>query len=412
MTVLQGILAKHVIYTEAAFGTMPATPAYTRVELQSFEPEVDYGYKEPETISGTLVPAADVRTRKTVKYSTGMLAAPENGFEKLLKYITGAVTTVAGYFRSEWFTADGAETSVTLAFAPITATSESLYFFDASAGTWALLTRVASGPSTGEYSINNTSGVASLGFSLAAGDKILSRYCEVVSGVYSHVYTASVGTLPSFGVLENLPTDLDVREVPGGKVNSASMTIGSEDFLAASLDIMAQEEALGSETGHTFPAGTTMSNLQKFLFKDAAIYINGISTDLYESLDIAFENNLDEAFTIRCADTVRDLAVTKQRVGLSGSLLFEDLVEYNRVRNGTFFMLEVVYGLCHGEEIGTTDRNYGLHFWATNVRHQSGTPPTQLERMRIDVEGFANPHPNLDNKAYEIVLINTIASIA
>ena len=63
---VQGITSKTAIIEEVAYGVFPGTPGMKRVEVSDDSIGPDYGYSDPETITGNLVKTANIRTRKTV----------------------------------------------------------------------------------------------------------------------------------------------------------------------------------------------------------------------------------------------------------------------------------------------------------------------------------------------------------
>lgn len=398
----QGITSKTGILEEVTYGVFPGTPGMKRVEVADDSISPDFGYSDPETITGNLVKTANIRTRKTVTGSVNVIGGPENGFGSFLKYTSGQETVLAGYHWRENFTMTDGQTLVTLTYAPITASSQRIWYKTLLTGVWRLLTL------TTDYTIVDATGAITLVTPAAIGDIVLVSYAEVVSGVYSHIIQSSTD-LPSFQYW-NTEAGVELFEYIGSKVNSMTVNINSEDFLQGSVDLQMRDEVYGTDTGHTFPPELVLSNLDPFLFKQARVEVNFVDNTNYESIEISTDNALDPVFTIRCADTVKDLTPTIQTVALSGEIEFNDMTEYNQVVNGTFFILLVEYGKCQGVEIGSTGRNYSLDFFAPRVRNEAPDLPTNRERMILSVEGFANYDSQFD-MAYEWVLINTESTL-
>ena len=399
----QGITSKTGIIEEVSYGVFPGTPGMKRVEVADDSLSPDFGYSDPETISGNLVKTANIRTRKTVSGSINIIGGPENGFGNFLKFGSGQETVINdGYHWRENFTYLVGETVQTLAYAPIVTSSQRVWYKTALTGVWRLLVL------TTDYTIVDATGVITLVVPAAADDLLLVSYGESVSGVYSHIIQSSTD-IPSFQYW-NTEGGVELFEYTGSKVNTLSVSVNSEDFLQASVDLICQDERYGTVTGHTFPPELVLSNLDPFLFKHANVEVDFIANFDYESVEISLDNALDPVYTIRCSDTVKDLTPTIQTVALSAEIEFNDMIEYNQVVDGTFFIVKVEYGKCAGFEIGTTNRNYSFEFFAPRVRNEAPDLPTNRDRMILSVEGFANYDSQFD-MAYEWVLINTESTL-
>lgn len=398
----QGITSKTYIVDEVSYGVFPGTAAMKRIEVKEDNITPDYGYSDPETITGSLTKSPNIRTKKTVEGSLGIVAAPENGFGRFLKYGCGTATTKAGYHWREHFTLAALDDTVTLAHFPVSTGSQRVWYYTKLTNTWRPLVL------TTDYTIADATGVITLVTAAAVGDEVIVSYCEDVAGVNSHFITSSTG-LPSFQFWDT-KGGLDLFEYTGCKVNTLTISINAEDFLSASCDLMVQDEKLGSETMHTPPPGLLLSNLDPFIFKQSNVLVNHLADNTYESVEIGIDNAIDPVYTIRCDDTVKDLTPTIQTVTISCELELSNMLTYNKVRNGDFFFFAVEYGKCQGVPIGSTGRNYSFEFWAPRVRHESGEAPTVRERLKLTVEGFANYDSQFD-MAYEMVLINSEASV-
>lgn len=399
----QGIISKMLIEKEASFGVRAATPVQRRVELTEDSVTPDYGFKDPETITGNMTKTANIPTRKSVEGSVGIIAGPENGFAQFLYYAAGAVTTKAGYHRRDYRLAVGVEATYSLVHAPITPSSQVVWKKLAASTAWVQLVL------TTDYSIVDNTGVITFVVSLQAGDKIMVSYCEVSTGTYSHIIKTGT-SLPSFQYW-NWKGQIELYEYAGSKINTLGLTVNSEDFLKASVDLMIQSEDLGTVTGHTYPAGLTLSELLPLLFKDARAYVDYTQNVTFESIDVSLENNIDPSFTIRGSDECKALQETIQNVPIKVTLQFDDQTEYNKVANLTKFAFEFRYGETTGEQIGITGNYYGLQFWAPDVRWEKPDLPTGRDRMILSLDGFANYSSAFD-MAYQFVVINTETTIS
>jgi len=399
---VQGITSKAGIIEEVTYAVFPGTPGMKRVEIADDSINPDYGYSDPETITGNLTKTANIRTRKTVSGSISIIGGPENGFGSFVKYASGQNTVLNGYHWREHFTLTLAQSAINLTYAPITAASQRIWYYTKLTGIWRILVL------TTDYTIVDATGVITLVVPAAVDDEVRVSYAEVVVGIYSHIIQSS-NNLPSFQYW-NTEGNVALFEYIGSKINTMSLTVNSEDFLQSSIDLICRDEVYGFDTGHTFPPELVLSNLDPFLFKEARILINDVENIDYESLEFSIDNALDPVYTIRCADTVKDLTPTIQTVALSGEVEFDDMVEYLQVKNGTFFALQVEYGKCQGVEIASTGRNYSFEFFAPRVRNEASDLGTNRDRMILGIEGFANYDSQFD-MAYEWVLINTESTI-
>lgn len=399
-----GVLSKMLIVKEDTFGEYAAGNTKQRIEATENSLLGKYDYKDPETISGELVKAPNIQTRKNVEGAIGIVAAPENGFPEFLKYATGSVTTYSGEFKRERQT-NKTGTTLTLAEDTLTASSDNLWKKSAG-GAWTKLTRVASAPAAGEYSIDSATGVITLGDAAIATDEFMATYCVTAAGVYSHVFRP--GTCDSFQVWDT-KGGIELFEFTGCKIDSLALSINAEDFLQADINIIAQDDALGTDTGHTFPE-LTLSPLDPFIFKQAKAKLDWVDEVMLEKIDLEISNNLDARFSIRGANTCRAITQNKQEVSVSTELEFTDMTYYNKYKNATFSVLEVIYGLVNGVNIGSTSVKYQFHLFVPNFRFESADLPTTPDTLMIASEGFANRDPGL-GFGYEMVIVNGKSSV-
>lgn len=400
-----GVLSKMLIVKEDTFGEYAAGNTKKRIESTENSIIGKYDYKDPETISGELVKAPNIQTRKNVEGSIGVTAAPENGFPEFLKYATGSVTTYSGEFKRERQT-NKTGTTLTLANTTLTASSDSLWK-KATGGAWTKLTRVAETPGAAEYSIVSATGVITLGTAAVATDEFMATYCVTASGVYSHVFRP--GTCESFQLWDT-KGGVEMFEFTGCKVDSMSLSVNAEDFLQADISVKAQSDALGTTTGHTFPE-LTMSPLDPFIFKQAKAKLDWVDDTMLEKIDIEISNNMDVRFSIRGENTCRAITQGKQEISVSTELEFTDLTYYNKYKNATFSTLEVVYGLVNGVKIGASNSNYQFHIFIPYFRFESADLPTNTDTLMISSEGFANRDPGL-GFGYEMVIVNGQSTVA
>lgn len=395
-----GIESKILIVKEDLFGEYASGNAKKRIEATENSVLGKYEYKDPGTISGELVKAPNIQTKKTVEGSISIVAAPENGFPEFLKYALGSVITYAGEFKRERQT-NITGVTLTLANVPLTVGSDSIWK-KVVGGVWVKLTRVALSPAANEYSIDETTGEVTLGTAAISTDEFMITYCKVVVGVYSHVYRP--GARGSFQVWDT-KGGIELFEFAGCKIDKISLAINADDFLQASCDIVAQDDAIGTETGHIFPTNLVLSPLDPFIFKQAKVKLDWLDDAMLEKIDIEIANNVEARFSIRGADTCRNITSGKQEVSIKTELEFTDMTYYNKFRKATFSILEVVYGLVNGVKIGATNSTFQFHVFVPNFRFESADVPTAPETLVIASDGFANRDAGL-GFGYEMVVVN------
>ncbi|HNY10697.1 MAG TPA: phage tail tube protein [Candidatus Wallbacteria bacterium] len=401
-----GIESKILIIHEDEFGVYASGNTKKRIEVTENSVLGKYDYKDPETISGELVKAPNIQTKKTVEGGNGIICAPENGFPEFLKYALGSVTTYAGEFKRERQT-NKTGTFLSVNTIPVTVGSDFVWK-KATGGVWTKLTRVVSDPTANQYSISIAAGEITLGTAAVSTDEFMITYCKNVAGVYSHVYRP--GTRGSFQVWDT-KGGIELFEFTGCKIDSFKLSINAEDFLQADCSIVSQDDALGSVTGHTFPEELTLSPLDPFIFKQAKAKLDWVDETMLEKIDIEIKNNVKARFSIRGADTCRNITSGKQEVSISTELEFVDMTYYNKFRNATFGVLEVVYGLVNGVKIGSTNVTYQFHIFIPNFRFESADVPTTPDTLVIASEGFANRDAGL-GFGYEMVVVNSQPAIA
>ena len=401
-----GVLSKMLVIDEATFGIYNPAATKKRVELSDDSMSTDFGYTDPETITGDRVKAENIQTRKAVEGSVSIIAAPENGFTKFLKYACGKVTTYAGEFKRERLTTITG-TTATLANAPITAASYTLYKKVLN-GQWTLMTEdYGSTPSGNEFSINVTTGEITFGTALIATDEVMVEYCKEVAGVYSHKFTAY--NQPSFQYW-NKKGNIELFEYTGCKIDQMTINVNSEDFLKADCDIIAQDEKYGTDTSHVYDDTLQLSPLDPYLFKQATAKLDWTAETMLENIEIGIANNLDARYSIRGDNTARAIIPGKQEFSLNTELEFTDMTYYNKFRNATKGILEVIYGLTNGVEIGATGTYYQFQIFVPNFRFESADLPTSTDTMMISSEGFSNLDKGL-NYSYQLVIVNSEATV-
>ena len=401
-----GVLSRMLVIDEATFGVYNPAATKKRVELADDSMSADLGYKDPETITGDRVKAENIQTRKSVKGSPSIIVGPENGFTKFLKYACGKVTTLAGEFKRERITGVTG-TTYTLASNPITAASYTLYK-KIVGGSWVKMTEdYGATPSGNEFSINVSTGEITFGTALISTDQVMVEYCKEVSGVYSHIFTAS--DQPSFQYW-NKKGNIELFEYTGCKIDQMTINVNSEDFLKASCDIVAQDEKNGTDTSHVYDDSLILSTLDPFLFKQATAKLDWVSDTMLENIEIGISNNLDARYSIRGDNTARAIIPGKQEFSLKTELEFTDMTYYNKFKNATRSVLEVVYGLVNGVKIGSTDTYYQFHIFVPNFRFESADLPTSSDTMMIAADGFSNLDKGLQY-SYQFVIVNSEATV-
>lgn len=406
---MQGITSQVGLLDEVTFGVFPGTPGMKRVDVQEVGINPDYGYKETETIVGSLTPRPNVRTKKSSSGNTAILAGPENGFTKFLKYLCGQVTTYAGYFHRERFIMVGAETYVTLTNVPVVSLSDRVFLYKAATDAWSQLARVVGAPAAGEYAINLSTGKVDLGDTILVGDHVIVPYCETLTGVYSHLFSNTTN-LPSFQVWVNVG-NTRLMEYTGCKVGKGTLAINAEDFLKLAVDITNKNVLPSTTTLHVFPPALVLSDLPYFLFKYARILIDGVINLETETLELGFDNKLEAVSTISCDDTVRKITPTGQMISVKFTSEFEDLTEITKCEDGTFFDVEVTYGVCAGSEIaGNPGYNYSFQIFLPLVRHEKPDLPVGVKRVVQTFDGFAW-YQSAFNTPYEMVVVNQEATV-
>lgn len=401
-----GVLSKMLVIDEAAYGVYNPAATKKRVELAEDSMSIDLGYTDPETITGVRIKADNIQTRKTVEGSVSIVAAPENGFTKFLKYACGTVTTKAGEFKRERFTGLTG-TTVQLTDYPVESGTVTVYK-KVVGGNWIPQTEdLGATPTGAEYSIVLATGEITMGVALGATDQVMVEYCKEVAGVYSHIFTA--GDQPSFQYW-NKKGNIELFEYTGCKIDNMTVNINSEDFLKADCDIIAQDEKYGTVTGHSYDDTLQLSALDPFVFKQAGATLDWVTETMLENIEISISNNLDPRFSIRCDNTTRAITPGKQEFMLSTELEFTDMTYYNKFKNADRGVLEVKYGLCNGVEIGSTGVYYQFHVFVPNFRFETAELPTSTETMMISAEGYSNLDKGL-NYGYQLVLINSESSV-
>ncbi|HMT45520.1 MAG TPA: phage tail tube protein [Novosphingobium sp.] len=116
------------------------------------------------------------------------------------------------------------------------------------------------------------------------------------TGVFTHVYQSGGWTLPSFAVEIGMPEVPYFSMVAGCVANSISWTMNRSGLITATVNVIAQGEAVGT----TSSAGTLAElALARFGAFNGAVKRNGALLGNITSAEVTYSNNLDRIETIR-----------------------------------------------------------------------------------------------------------------
>jgi len=395
-----GDLSKFAVAFETTFAETPSPTPVKLLEIKELDISEDKGYTDPETIRGTRTKAKPISTLRSVSGSFGINIAPENGFGEL------SVVTFGGYQHIEGsyipltlvLTASGGETDFTLTETPVVSDSE-LLFIKHSDGTISKLDKTAVTP---DYSINDATGVVTLASALSAGDKVFAAYVKDVAGVHTHIFTTGDLGKSLFGKANK--GNISCFDYPGIKIDGMEITLSAEEILTASYDIICKD--MKKTSVGTFPAGLTLSQLDNFLFSQAAIYKDGVQDTEISSFTISLANNLEPKAYIACTDTIGKIFDTTQEITGSIEKDFEDTTFYDKFKSGEAFIFDIKIGQCNGVEIGNTGENYGLYFIFPNLLFTSDSVPVAPGLLVESIDYEAVYH-NALGFAIMMVLVNS-----
>lgn len=408
-----GAETKFLVFNETTFRQPWSAEARKRLALTEESLELDKGYEDVGEITGVRAQTAKVPGKETVSGAVGVVAGPENGFAELLASAAGGVETIEGAFKRDYLTV--AATTETLTGSPLTVGNEKIYIRTPPVAEafekWQLMTKVVGVPaSLLEYNLDELTGELTLHAS-AVGKQLLAHYTKDVAGVYSHLIKPAT-EVPSFG-LWSTKGGVDLFEFAGCMMNGASLEATSEGFLGLTGDVIAAKQYVASldATGHTFPAGLTLSALDKFKFAQARVLLNFAINADFNAITWEIANNLEQYWTLACDAAAKRVFPATQENTVGVSLVFENMTHYTRYIRETFFSLELEYGGCaNGVPIGATGENYRFYVYFPKYRIEGAPLPVAPEKIMLEGTGTANLDEGLDY-AYLAVIVNGQASL-
>jgi hypothetical protein len=132
------------------------------------------------------------------------------------------------------------------------------------------------------------------------------------------------------------------ERIPGCKVESMSFTAEFGADVEVSVD--AQGLTFPEEpTGKPGAAGILLPAMDPFIFTGVGIDIDGVTSDLFKSINFDFNNTLEPQDALRRTRNSYKIHEGPLECTLSGTMIFEDRSIYTRFRDASEFTLSVEF---------------------------------------------------------------------
>lgn len=165
---------------------------------------------------------------------------------------------------------------------------------------------------------------------------------------YTHVFESGSWSLPSFSIETGLPEVPSYAMYAGCVVDKLSWSMARSGLLTASVDIVAQGEALATSSS----AGTLATvALQRFGHFNGSVTRNGSAIGNIVSAEINYANNLDRVETIRADGKIDGADPSIAAMTGKIDVRFADTTLLTQAVNGTSCALEFAYELASGESL-------------------------------------------------------------
>lgn len=191
------------------------------------------------------------------------------------------------------------------------------------------------------------------------------------------------------------------QRIPGCKVESMSFTAEFGSDVEVSVDAQ----------GLTFPetpavkpgaGGVLLPAMDPFIFTGVGIAIDGVTSDLFKSVNFDFNNTLEPQDALRRTRNSYKIHEGSVECTLSGTMVFEDQSVYELFRTQDEFGVTVEFT---GQNIEGT-HNYSLTFAWPKVKVQNFDVPMEAEGvMEADVE-FSVSYDRATGKFVTVTLVN------
>jgi hypothetical protein len=263
--------------------------------------------------------------------------------------------------------------------------------------------------STGVFVINWLSGPntliaadALLGFNTVNTASAIAATSTATTSqfVMSHAFTRlQSATLPSYSWWQQ--NGVDYPEFAGCYLNKLDLDIKNGEFVVADSDWI----GFKYEANGTTQAGTP-SALAPYKFDQAVVTLGGApNTDMAE-MKISLSNNVAVEHVV--GNTIYGTKASSHGIAaqVSGTIIFEDVTEMTKFRNGTSSSLTVV--LTSSEAI-VTGKYYSLTLTIPLMYYRSAALPIQKGALKVAFTADAILDP-VTGKTISVTAVNTIGA--
>lgn len=245
----------------------------------------------------------------------------------------------------------------------------------------------------------------------------------LLRGLFGSVSTAAVSgstaKLHTFGDAVALPSisfERSDARASGGIIQQrvSGCKIESMSFSCAyGEDVNVQVSAQGIHfptTPASKPTTFTYPTMNPFIFTGASVKIDDIASLVFKSVDFEITNTLERQEALNKTREAYKIMEGGLKSTLTGTLIFDDLTIYNKLKNSTYLSVEVDFEGDVADSMATPSPvKYAATFkWPKVKVSKFGIPMTAGEIMEADVE-FSVQFDKTTNELVHCTLTNNDA---
>lgn len=194
-----------------------------------------------------------------------------------------------------------------------------------------------------------------------------------------------------------------LQSISGCKIESVGFTCAYGEDVEVSV---AAQGLNFPTTPGSKPVSFTYPTMNPFIFTGAAVEIDGTPSLVFKSVDFEFTNTLERQEALNKSRTAYKIFEGGMEASLSGTLIFDDLTMYNKLKNSEYLTVKVIFEGDLADAATAPDTYYKATFFFPKVKVSNfGIPMTAGEVMEADVE-FMVQFDKTTSKLVDIQLVN------
>lgn len=175
-----------------------------------------------------------------------------------------------------------------------------------------------------------------------------------------------------------------LQRVAGCKIESMSFSCAYGEDVEVSVNAQGIHfpTTPGSKPG-SFPYPA----MNPFIFTGASVEVDGVASAVFKSIDFEITNTLERQEALNKTREAYKIFEGGLKSTLTGTLVFDDLTIYNKLKNSTYLTVKVIFEGDIADAVPTPDTLYNATFFWPKVKvSKFGIPMQAGEVMEADVE--------------------------